>query len=129
PQGAGGPAGGASPGSSASAAPTYPLLEGLKPGDVLDEWTVSRIVLNESEEKKPQLAIELERKGSGITIWVARLGNAKNPALSTAKYGLTFGHARVYGEPIPEGAYDKMMKVIAERLRRTEATVEPPVGL
>jgi hypothetical protein len=109
--------------------PAYPLLDGLKAGDTLDDWTVSRILINESVEQKPQLAIELERKGSGITIWVTRKGNAKNPASSTEKYALSFGHGRPYGDPIPDDAYTKMMNVIAERLRRTEATVEPPPGL
>jgi hypothetical protein len=98
-------------------------------GDTVGEWTVSRIVVNQSEDQKPQLAIELERKGSGITIWVATLANTKNPAVSTAKYGLTFGHARVYGDPIPDDAFVTTMNAIAERVKRTEATAPPPPGL
>jgi hypothetical protein len=108
---------------------SYPLLDGLKPGDALGEWTVGRILVNESTEKKPQLAIELERKGSGITVWVARLENVSNPPTRTAKYGLTFGHARPYGEPIPEGAYEQNTNAIAERIRRTETTTPVPAGL
>jgi hypothetical protein len=108
---------------------TYPLLEGLKPGDALGEWVVQRIILNQSPQNKPQLAVELERKGSGITIWVARKENAANPPLATERYALSFGHARPYGEPIPGDAYDKSMNLIAERIRRTESKAPVPPGL
>lgn len=120
-----------SPVASASAGPAMvvPLLEGLKPGDTVDEWTVSRLFVNTSIEKKPQLAVELERKGSGITIWIARVSDAKNPPVRTAKYALSFGDARPYGEPIPDDAATKVTNLLAERVRRTEATVDPPAGL
>jgi hypothetical protein len=108
---------------------SYPLLEGLAPGSEVGEWKVSRIVVNESVEKKPQLAIELERKGSGITVWVARKENVKNPPVVTNKYALTFGHPRPYGEPIPPDAMESTMQKIADRVRRSEATAEAPAGL
>jgi hypothetical protein len=117
-------------GAPTIAAPgSYALLDGLAPGSDVGEWKVTRIVVNESVEKKPQLAIELERKGSGITVWVGRKENVKNPPVVTDKYALTFGHARPYGEPIPEGAAESTMQKIAERVRRTEATAEVPAGL
>ena len=105
------------------------LIEGLKAGDAVGDWQISRIVMSESNEKKPQLAIELERKGSGITIWIARKENAKNPPLTTQKYALSFGHARPYGDPIPEGSYETTMQKIAERVRRAEPTAPIPPGL
>ena len=116
---------------AASSAPPLivPLLEGLKPGDTVDEWTVSRMFVNQSTENKPQLAVELERKGSGITVWIARKGDAKNPPLTTEKYALSNGHARPYGEPIPDDAPTKVMNLLAQRVRRTEATSPPPPGL
>jgi len=120
------PAPGVAGGGSSDA---LPLLQGLKPGDPIGEWTVSRILVNESVDKKPQLAVEMERKGSGITIWVARKENVKNPPLSTEKYALTFGHPRVYGEEIPKDAYEKQMAAIAARVRATEATAPVPAGL
>jgi hypothetical protein len=119
------------PGVAGSGGPveSYPLLEGLGPGSELGEWKVSRIVVNESVDKKPQLAIEMERKGSGITVWVARKENVKNAPGVTQKYALTFGHPRPYGEPIPDGAAEAMMQKIAERVRRSEATAPVPAGL
>jgi hypothetical protein len=125
-------AGGATfaPSGSGSAEPSsYAFLDDLKVGDTIGEWTVSRMVINESVEKKPQLAIELDRKGSGITVWVARKANITTPPLSTDKYGLSYGHARLYGDPIPEDAYTKCMNEIAARIRRREATEQPPPGL
>ncbi len=105
------------------------LLEGLKPGDVVDEWTVERILVTESPTQQPQLAIELGRKGSGITIWVHRKETVKNPPLSTERYAFTFGHPRPYGDPIPKDAYAKTMAQIAERVRRAESTAPVPDGL
>lgn len=120
------------PAAAAPSAPsgeTYPLLDGLGAGSEVGEWKISRIAVNESVEKKPQLAIELERKGSGITVWVARKENVKNPPVVTSKYALTFGHARPYGEPIPPDAMESTMQKIAERVRRAEATAPAPDGL
>ncbi len=105
------------------------LLGDLRVGERLDEWTVTRMIVNQSPEQKPQLAVDLERLGSGITIWVTRKGNGKNPPLSTARYDLAYGSPRVYGDPIPEGAGPKMMKLIADRVRSVEATATPPTGL
>lgn len=105
------------------------LLEGLKPGDALDEWTVERILVNQSPSNQPQLAIELGRKGSGITIWVHRKETVTNPPLATARYAFTFGHARPNGDPIPQDAYEKCMAKLAERIRRAEATAPVPEGL
>lgn len=105
------------------------LLDGLTAGDWVGEWTVSRVVINSSIEDKPQLAIDLERKGSGITIWVTRRENVVNPPLATEKYALAFGNARPYGEKIPDDAFVQTMNAIAARVRRTEKTKEPPNGL
>ena len=106
-----------------------PLLEGLKTGDPLGEWTVERLVVEPSPDHKPQIAVQLSRKGSGITIWIHRKESIVGPPLATAKYAFTFGHARPYGDPIPTDAYQKMMELLAERVRRAEQTAPPPPGL
>ncbi|MGZ3424456.1 MAG: hypothetical protein ACXVEF_25655 [Polyangiales bacterium] len=125
---AGGGSGGAG-GVALAPDESCPLLEGLKTGDQVGEWQITRILVNESVEKKPQLAVEMERKGSGITIWVARKENVKNPPVVTQKYALTFGHPRPYGEPIPPDAFETMLQKIADRVRKSEADAPVPAGL
>ncbi len=105
------------------------MLDGLARGDKLDEWTVARMFVNDSPTQQPQLAIELEWQGSGITVWVARKETVPNPPVSTERYALTNGHRREFGAKIPDDALDRMTGKIAERVRRNEHKAPLPPGL
>jgi hypothetical protein len=128
---AGGPSGSASaaPSPAAQADSSIALLGGLKPGDAIGEWTVDRLVFSQSPQNQPQLSVELMRKGTGITVWIARKEAATNPPMATERYGLSWGHPRLYGDPIPEGAYDEVVGKLAERIRANEKTAPTPPGL
>lgn len=117
--------------TSAAPAPSSSAIAllGIGPGDVIEEWTVDRIELTKSPSDQPQLAVELSRKGSGITVWVARKEAANNPPLTTERYGVSWGHERVYGEPIPNGSLETIGNKIAERVRGNERTAPTPQGL
>lgn len=120
----------AAPAPSASVAkPAVSLLGGLREGDVIEGWSVGRVHVNESENHHPQLAIELWKGGSGITVWVGRKEFATKPPVTTERYALTHGDPRPYGEPIAPDAFDVMTAKIAERVRRNEATAPIPDGL
>ncbi|MBK7398165.1 MAG: hypothetical protein IPJ34_18165 [Myxococcales bacterium] len=113
---------------SESARPS--LLEDLKAGDVLGEWTVERIQLERAPNDTPELAVDLQhKKGAGITVWVHRKENAPNPPLTTERYALTYGHARPGGPPPTQDDFARAMALVAERIRRTEATAPIPDGL
>jgi len=105
------------------------LLGGLKAGTTLDEWTVERIAITKSPKDQPQLALELARKGSGITVWIARKEAADNPPIATDRYGVSYGHPRPYGEPIPPGSVEAMGAKIANLIRANENTAPAPSGL
>lgn len=105
------------------------LLGGLRPGDTIDEWTVDRFEFGKSVKDQPQLAVELSRKGSGITVWVARKEAVDNPPISTERYGISYGHPRPYGDPIPEDSFARMGEKIAEKVRANEQSAPTPAGL
>ena len=112
--------------SGSSFAGASQLLSGLKVGDKIDEWTVERMVIERPMADRPQLAIDLERKGSGVTVWVGRRDIPGAP-IQTQRFSLSHGHVRPNGEPIPEGASAMLAEKIAERVRANEASgVELP---
>lgn len=104
---------------SASSEVRFGILDGLRVGDTVDDWTVGKIFLLSTSDS-PQLAVEINRKGSGITVWVSRKGAVDKPPVVTERHALTFGDVRPYGEPIPEGALEQLTNKIAERVRRAE---------
>lgn len=105
------------------------LLTGLRPGDTIDEFTVERMSLAASATGKPRLAIDLTRKGSGMTVWIMRPGGDEKPPIHTQHYAIAYGHPRIYGEPLPEGSFEKLGAKIAERVRANEAAVPSLQGL
>jgi len=106
------------------------LLEDLKAGDVLGEWTVERIGLERAPNDTPELAVDLHHeKGAGITVWVHRKENAVKPPLETERYALTYGHARPGGPPPTQDDFARAMALVAARIRRNEATAPIPDGL
>ena len=52
----------------------------------------------------PQLAIDILRKGSGMTVWIGKRGKVTGAPIETANYVVLYGHQRPNGEPIPAGA-------------------------
>jgi hypothetical protein len=106
-----------------------PLLDNLKAGDMLDDWLIERVAVTEAPNKTPELAIELGRLGSGITIWIHRKGSVSNAPVETERYALTYGHPRAEGAAIPNDAYQKMMSKVAEMVRRNERVAPVPTGL
>lgn len=107
------------PSASSSSEARFGILDGLRVGDTIEDWTVGKIFLLPASDS-PQLAVEIDRRGSGITVWVSRKGAVDKPPVVTARHALTFGDARPYGEPIPEGALEQLTNKIAERVRRAE---------
>jgi len=123
-----------SPSASANATASPPtiysaLLDGLTEGDVIGEWKVEKIFAQQAANQTPQVAINFERNGSGLTVWVARREVAPKPPIFTEKYAISFGHLRPFGQPIPPNAAEEMANKIAERVRRTENNVAVPTGL
>jgi hypothetical protein len=114
---------------SSSSAPAlriaYPLLGGLREGDAIDDFTVDKIAVTQSTTQRPRISVELGRKGSGLTIWISRKEDVEKPPRVTQKYALTYGDARLYGEPLPSDANDRMLAKIAERVEKNEATTPP----
>ena len=73
------------------------LLSGLKKGDVVGEWTVERILFDKSPGGAPQLAIDILRKGSGMTVWIGKRGKVTGAPIETANYVVLYGHQRPNG--------------------------------
>ena len=122
-------AGGSPATSSFSAASTAPLLEGLTEGSTLGEWKVVRIGSDLAPNQAPQFAIDFERKGSFVSVYVGRKEAVQMPPITTERYGISHGHLRPEGEPIPPGSAEQLANQIADRVRRTEKTAPVPAGL
>ncbi len=105
------------------------LLSGLKKGDVIGEWTVERILFDRSPNDAPQLALDLVRKGSGITVWIGKRGKVTGAPIETTNYVVSYGHPRPNGEPIPPGADLEVTNKIVERLKANENTAPAPPEL
>lgn len=124
------PAGSAPPASSAGAPGEAPgsrtLLGGIGPGDDVAGWRIERTRLVDGK----RLAVDVGKGETGFTVWIARKGSAKALAPQhTDKYDFYVGDARTYGGPVPDGAENKVLLAIVERVKRTEASAPVPPGL
>lgn len=123
--------------TGATASPSGPatpsLLDGLSAGDRLADWTVERIVLARAPDDRPELAVELTRveggRAIGISIWVQRKEDAVKPPVVTERYALSYGHARPDGVSVADAEFLRIVALVAERIRRTEAVAPVPSGL
>ncbi len=105
------------------------LLEGLKPGDTIEQWAVTKMFVSQSHTGKPQLSVELTSGDVGLTIWIARKENADKPPTTTERYALSYGDQRPLGAAVPQPVIDKIVTALAERVRRNEHTAPVPGGL
>lgn len=125
------PAGSTAPVAPPSTPPS--LLEGLAPGDRLGDWTVERILPARGPGDRPELAVELARtdggRSVGITVWVQRKEDAVKPPVVTDRYALSYGHARPDGVSVTDAEFLRVVALVAERIRRTEAVAPVPSGL
>jgi len=117
------------PSASPSAQVVTPLLDSLSVGDMVGEWKLRRAYDEAAPNQAPQLALDFERRGSGVTVYIARRERAQLPPITTEQYAISYGHQRPEGEPIPPGSEQQLGEEIATRVRKNEKTAPPPKGL
>jgi hypothetical protein len=100
------------------------LFDGLKPGDALGSASVERIYA--PRNGRIDLAIRMGQ-GTG-SLSVALPGDGPLPPVTTEKYAVFWGNGSS-PPPMPQDAMMQACEALAERIRKREKDVPPPVGL
>lgn len=120
------PSASASAGAVIEAPGTHALLGGIGVGDAVAGWRIDNTRIVEGKRMK----VSVQRGKTGFDVWIARKGTGKRLApRQTDKYDFYVGGARTYGGPVPEGAENKVMDALVERVKRTENKAPVPPGL
>ncbi len=102
------------------------LLDKLRPGEKVGDFTVGRISV---QPDKHSIRIELAQDSDGFSVWIERKSTTPAPR-QTGKYSVFFGATwETRGAKLTPGFEGPVLDAITERLRKTEADVPVPKGL
>lgn len=102
------------------------LLDGLRPGARIGDFTVFRI---RTEPEQHRIEIELAGEKVGFSIWIEKKSATPAPR-QTGNYSIFFGRPWEQGEAkLPADAQGPVLDDISARLKKTEGSVPVPKGM